>query len=188
MSTQEPERLVVRHPNYEPITGQAVSGVNAYQLCLAEALILGYSIGTGKPVDSLPVKGWRGEFAEVYRRFVSGMPYDSLLASYFRHPLNASDPIKSLVDIVRKEHETWAGIELRKRITETMKQATPEQLAQALAIIEGKTDAKARTLPGSLGQPARPAPQVHQSTGAAIRTQAPLANSAGAGQPPGPKR
>jgi len=164
------------------------SGVNAYQLCLAEALLLGYSIGTGKPIDSLSAKGWRGEFAGVYQSLVSGKPYDALLASYFRHPLDATNPIKSLVDIVRKEHATWAKLELSKRIKSTMDKATPEQLAQALAILEGKNDAKTRSVPGSLGQPARPASQVHQSTGAVIRPQAPLANPAGAGQPAGPKR
>lgn len=178
----------VRPPKH---VGPGHSGINAYQLCIAEALLLGYSIGTGKPIEGLPVQGWRGELKDVYRALISGGKYDVPLASYLRHPLDATQPIKSLVDIVKREHATWRKIELSKRLKAAQTNVTPEQLARALAILEGRTtddQSKAQPIPASLGQPARPAPSVHQSTGATVHAKATVANPAGASQAPGPKR
>jgi len=163
--------------------------MNQYQLCLAEAIVLGYSIGTGKPVDGLKPKLWRGEFAQAYAALVSGKGIDVQLATYFRHIFDVKAPMDTLVQLVKREQETWHQLQTKKRLKEAANTATAEQLAQALAILEGKTHGKEKQqLPERVGQSTRPAPQDNQGAGAPVHQVKPVANVPRAGQGTGAKQ
>lgn len=162
--------------------------MNQYQLCLAEAIVLGYSIGTGKPVEGLKPKLWRGEFAQAYKALVSGKGIDVPLATYFRHIFDVKAPMGTLVQLVKREQELWHQLETKKRLKEAANTATAEQLAQALAILEGKAHGKEKQLPHGVEQPTRPAPQDNQRAGKPVQQAQAMANVPRAGQGTGAKQ
>lgn len=171
---------------YAAIRSDSKKGLNSYLLGIAEALLLGYSIGSGKHLGLRPDR-WRGDLKAAYKALLAGSNASAELSEAFRYPLG-QEPIKTLAGLVKEQHDEWTQAEARKHLLALAAKSTPEQLAQAIKLLEGTSNeqGKARQqLPANVGISGRQASPVSQSNGSAVQQAGTVANVSRTGQVPG---